>query len=65
VLTFTHIFFRTGGVSDGCTHSFMRNKSSLKNSKAKHLYREDAKYAKKHQTNPDSLSSFALFASSR
>ena len=25
VLTLTHISFRAGGVSDGCTHSFIRN----------------------------------------
>ena len=35
----------------------------LKTSKTKNLYHKDAKYAKKHQTSPDFLSSFALFAS--
>jgi hypothetical protein len=40
-------------------------KSRLKTYKAKNLYRKDAKYAKKHQTSSDFLSSFALFASSR
>jgi hypothetical protein len=34
----------------------------LKTFKVKNLYREDAKYAKKQQTSPDFLSSFALFA---
>jgi len=37
----------------------------LKIAKAKNLYREDAKYAKKQNTSPDFLSCFALFASLR
>ena len=33
--------------------------------KAKNFYRKDAKFAKKHNTSPAFLSSFALLASSR
>ena len=37
----------------------------FKKSISQEFYRQDAKYAKKHQTSPDFLSSFAIFASSR
>jgi hypothetical protein len=42
-----------------------KQKRHVKTFKAKHLNREDAKFAKKQQASPDFLSSFALFASSR
>jgi hypothetical protein len=41
-VTLAHLSFRAGSVSDGYTHYFICNFSSLKNSKAKSLYRQDA-----------------------
>jgi hypothetical protein len=41
-VTLAHLSFRAGSVSDGYTHYFICNFSSLKNSKAKNFYRQDA-----------------------